>query len=126
RSALEANDQKPECFGKLRQTTSDATQTDDQQRLAAEFVFALCTIGNHAAPDVLGLIVACLRQLPRHRENERHRVFRDCAEIYPLRAGEPTSALCQLGAIELVGSGADRLNEAQALGAVKQVVAPHA
>jgi len=126
RIALDANHTQPECFGKLRQTTSDATQTDDQERLAAEFVFALCRNGNHAAPDVLGLIVACLGQLPRHREHERHRVFSDGAEIDPLRAGEPNAALCQLATIELVGPGADRLNEAQALGAVKQLVVPHA
>jgi hypothetical protein len=126
RIALDANHTQPECFGKLRQTTSDATQTDDQERLAAEFVFALCTIGNHAAPDVPCLIVARFRQLPRQREHERHRVFRDCLDIDPLRAGEPNAAFRQLAAIELVGSGADRLNEAEALGAVKQVVAPHA
>jgi hypothetical protein len=64
--------------------------------------------------------------MPRHRKNERHRVFRDCAGIYALRAGEPDSAFRQLAAIELIGPGADRLNEAEALGAVKQVVAPHA
>src|SRR5215470_11813501 len=69
RACAESAASQPECLGKLRQTTSDATQTDDQQRLAAEFVFALSTIGNHAAPDVLGLIVACLGQLPRHREH---------------------------------------------------------
>jgi hypothetical protein len=34
-------------------------------------------------------------------------------------------AICS-AAIELVGSGAVRLNEAEALGAVKHVVAPHA
>jgi hypothetical protein len=78
------------------------------------------------APDVIGLIVARFGQLSRQREHERHRVFSDRAEIDSLRAGEPNVALCQLAAIELVGPGADRLNEAQALGALKQLVVPHA
>src|SRR6185295_17830584 len=41
-----------------REMRADAAEPDDQQRLAAELVFALAQVRNHAAPVVLHLIVA--------------------------------------------------------------------
>ena len=58
------------------------------------------------------------------REHEGHRVLGDRAGVDPARAGEADAALCQLVARELVGAGADRLDEAQLLRAVEKAVLP--
>jgi len=51
-------------------------------------------------------------------------VLGDGAGVDPAGAGEPDAAFVQLVARELVSAGADRLDEAQPLGLVEQLVAP--
>src|SRR6476659_7864843 len=80
---------------------------------ASELVLALRQVREHAAPHMLGLIIACLRQPPGQRQNERHHVFGNGVDIDALRAGEADAALLEHCTVELIGAGTDRLNEAQ-------------
>ena len=50
----------------------------------------------------------------------------DCAGVDPACAREADAALCQFLARELVGAGADGLDEAEPLRMFKQVVVPQA
>ena len=93
---------------------------------ASELVLALRQVREHAAPHMLGLIIACLRQPPGQRQNERHHVFGNGVDIDALRAGEADAALLEHCTVELIGAGTDRLNEAQLRRARRQLVAPKA
>src|SRR5581483_4507361 len=122
--ALEADHAHAESLGEPRQTSADAAEPDDDQRLAAELVLPLRQVGDHAAPGMLRLVVARLREATRHRQNERHCVLGHSVDVDALRTGEPNAATIEHGAIELIGAGADGLNEMQLARALGELVAP--
>src|SRR5262249_22214272 len=124
--ALDADHAHVEGLRQLRQAAADTAQPNDQKGLTAEFVLALRQIGNHAAPNVLGLVVARFWQTPRNSENESHGMFGDGAHIYPLRARKTNPALLQIFQVELVSTRANRLDEAQPVRFFEQLVAPQA
>src|SRR5262249_29587987 len=109
-----------------RNPGADPAEPDDQQRLAAKLVLALAGIGDHAAPVPPALVVAPGRNVPHHRENERHRVFRDRPLVDALGARQTDALRAQHIARELIGPRPDRLNEPQLGGALYQPVAPQA
>ena len=67
-------------------------EADDQQGLAAELVLARGEVGDHAAPVLLGLVVARDVELPLHGEDQRHGVLGDGARIDALRARQADAA----------------------------------
>jgi hypothetical protein len=102
-----------EGLGKRGQPRADAAQTGDHQRLAAELVFALRDVTDHAPPFVRDLVVARLRNLPRHGEDQGDGMLGDRALVYALRAGDANAGRAQRVAGILVGAGADRLDEGE-------------
>ena len=60
-----------------------------------------------------GLVVARLRNLPRHGEDQRDRMLGHRALVDALRAGEADAGRAQRIARVLVGAGADRLDEGE-------------
>jgi hypothetical protein len=125
RIAFRADHAHAERLRQAGEMRADAAEPDDQQRLAAEFVLALAQVGDHAAPVVLGLIVAREMQLARHRKDQRHPVLGDRARIHALRARKPDARGFERLALILVGAGADRLDEFELRRARDQIVAPH-
>ena len=111
--ALDPDHAHAEGFRQLRQAAADTAQPNDQKGLTAELVLALSQIGNHAAPNVLGLVVSRFWQTPRNSEYEGHGMFGDGAHIYPLRTRKAYPAPLQFFPVELVSTRANRLDEAQ-------------
>ena len=70
------------------------------------------------------LVVAGFGQAAGHGEDEGHGVFGDGAGVDAGGAGEADVAGGEGCAVELVGAGADGLDEAEFGGDVEQVVAP--
>src|SRR5216683_2426970 len=123
-TAPQPDDAHLEGLGKPGKASADVAQADDQQRLAAEFILAPREIADHLAPDALYLIVARLGKPTAQCEYQGHRVLGNGAGIDAARAGQADAALRQLVARELVGAGADRLDEAELFRAVEQPVMP--
>src|SRR5207302_7430333 len=113
RIAPQADDAHIEGLGEARQAAADIPKTDDEQRLAAELILALCEIADHLPPDMPVLVVARLGKAAGQCQDQRHAVLRDGARVDAARAGEADIAALELAAWELVGAGADRLDEAQ-------------
>ena len=124
RMAPQADEVHIEGLGQLGQSSADVAQADDEERLAAELVLALGEIADHPPPDALSLVVAGLRKTAAQGQHQRHRVFGDGPSIDAAGTGEPDAALCQLFARELVGAGADRLNEAEPLRPIEELILP--
>jgi hypothetical protein len=113
-----------EGFGELREASADLPQADDKECLAAEFVFTLGEIADHAAPEALCLVIARPGKPTAQREDEGHRVLRSGAVADTARAGEANGALCQFFERKLISAGADRLDKAEFLRALKKAVMP--
>ena len=126
RVAPQADHPHVEGLGETREAAADIAEPDDEQRLAAELVLALRQVADHPAPDALCLVVARLGQAAGQRQDQRHGVLGDGARVDAAGAGEADIAALELVARELVGAGADRLDEAQPRRAVEEGVAPQA
>jgi hypothetical protein len=126
RVAADADHGHVERFCELGQPSADLPETDDDQRLAAELVLAAREVADHAAPDASRLVVARLRQPAGEREDQRHDVLGDRAGIDAAGARQPHAVLAKRLARELIGAGADRLDEAKPLGVRQEIVAPQA
>jgi len=74
----------------------------------------------------LRLVVAGEMELARQRQDQRDRVLGDSALIAALGAGEAHAGRSELLLVELVGAGADRLDETQLTQSVEDLVAPEA
>ena len=122
--APQPDDAHIEGLGQLGQSSADVPQADDKKRLAAELVLALGKIADHAPPHALLLVVTGLGKTAAQCEHQRHRVLGDRASIDAARTGEPDPALCQLFARELVGAGANRLNEAEPFRPIEEQILP--
>ena len=72
------------------------------------------------------LVVARLGEAAGQRQDQCHAVLGDGARVDAARAGEADLAARELFARELVGAGADRLDEAQPRRAVEEGVVPQA
>jgi hypothetical protein len=89
-----------------------------------ELVLSLREVADHTAPDPFCLVVARLGKPARERQHQCHDVLGDRAGIDATGAREPHAVLLERLARELVGAGADRLDEAQPLRARQEIVAP--
>jgi hypothetical protein len=115
RIAPQPDDAHIEGFGELGEASANLPQADDRERLAAELILPLRGIADHAAPDVLCLVVTCLGKPAAQCEDQGHRVLGDRSAVDAARAGKADVALRQLFVGELVSAGADRLDEAEVL-----------
>jgi hypothetical protein len=92
---------------------SDATQADDDEGPAAEFLLARRRIGDHARPAPLVLVVARLPEMTGHGKDKGDRMLGHDPFVRALGACEPDAAALQDLARELVRARADGLDEAQ-------------
>jgi len=122
--AAQADDPHVKGLGQPGEAPADIAQTDDQEALAAELVLPLGEIADHAAPHPPCLIVARLRQAAAQGQDQGHRVLGDRARVDAAGAGKANAAFCQLVARELVGAGADRLDETELPCAIEKAVLP--
>ena len=112
------DDAHAEGAGQGREPQADAAKADHDQRLAAKLVLAAGPVADHRPPETLGLIVAREMELACQRQDQRHRVFGDGALIAALATGEADAAGGKALLVELVGAGADRLDETQLAGEI--------
>jgi hypothetical protein len=124
RMAPQPDDMHLEGLGQLGQSFADVPQADDKERLAAELVLALGKIADHAPPHALLLVVTGLGKTAAQCQHQRHRVLGDRTSIDAACTGEPDPAPCQLFARELVGAGADRLNETEPFRPIEEQILP--
>ncbi len=101
-----------EGFGELGEASAYLPQTDDKECLAAKLVLPLGEIADHATPKPPCLIITRLGKPAAQCQDQRHRVLGDGPVVDTAGTGEADAALCQFLARELVGAGADCLDEA--------------
>ncbi len=121
-----AHHRHAEGLAQPRDAPADAPQPDHHRGLAAGLVLALGEVALHAAPDALGLVVACLGDAAQQCQHQGDRVFADGIGVDALAAGEADAGRLQHIAVILVGAGGAGLHEAQPGRDRRQVVAPHA
>ena len=102
-----------ECLAEHREMAADTAHADHQHGLAAEFVLALGQVADHAAPDLLVLIVARLGQASRQGEDQRYCVLGHGARIDAGGAAQTDVPARKLLPGILVHARADRLDELQ-------------
>src|ERR1700733_1791537 len=95
---------------------ADPAHADDQQGLAAQLVLALGEIANHAAPYLLVLIVARLRQAPCDRQDERDRMLGHGAGVDAGRTRQTDVLRAELLLGILVHARGDGLDELEPAG----------
>src|SRR5204862_6341134 len=126
RIAPQADDAHVEGLGETREAAPDISEADDEQCLAVELVLALREVADHLPPVAAVLVVARLGEAAGERQDQCHAVLGDGARVDAARAGEADQAALELAAWELVGAGADRLDEAQPRPAVEELTLPQA
>ena len=80
--APEPNHAHVERFRKLGKPPADRADPDHDHGFAPEFILATRGIADHVAPHALRLIIACLGNPARKRQDERHRVLGDGASVH--------------------------------------------
>ena len=122
--ALDADDPHVERTTEAGQPHADGTEPIDEHGLPGKLLLAPAEVGDHPPPLVRPLPVASGMDVPRQREQQRHRVVAHRVAVDAAAVGKPHAALAQRIEAEPVVTRRADLDEAQVRGPVKHRVGP--